>query len=220
MNLQQWSFLAEIFASIAVVFSLCFLAYEIHLHARQARQDSMDLVTSSRHDLLRILAEDGELAAIVWKGLAGTPRIPAHEWARFSMYLYTLLLELERTWLKVNAGALNAEDLENSERAMVWWFQHPGARAWWRGENPGLDADFMAYIDDSLTRIKVNPLIATAVAAAFREQERPGSGIRTAPMTVAPEVAPAAGSVCADPSPTAGSALAAVPRPRGAGQDT
>ncbi len=173
MNLEQWSFLAEIIASISVILTLCFLAYQIRLHARQAQLDSMDLVTSRRHDLLHTLAEDGELAAIVWKGLAGTPRLPAHEWSRFSLYLYTVLLEYERTWLKGKAGMLDVDFKNNWEQAMVWWFQHPGTRAWWRGDHPGFNADFTVFINDALTRIEVNPLVATAVAAAFREHERP-----------------------------------------------
>jgi len=109
MNLEHWYHVAEIVSSIAVVVSLCFLALELRLYLRQARQDSIDLITSRRHDLLRVLADDGELSDIVWKGLAGTPRLPADEWSRFGFYMYCVILELERAWLRGKAGVLDKQ---------------------------------------------------------------------------------------------------------------
>ena len=107
MNLQYWSQISDIVASTAVVISLLFLAVQIRLYANQARQDSVDLLTSQRSGILMSLATDTELGRIVWKGFAGTPRLPPHEWARFGVYLYVLLLEYERMWLKFNAGTLD-----------------------------------------------------------------------------------------------------------------
>ena len=188
MNLQHWYYVAEIVASIAVVFSLCFLALELRLYLRQARDDSMDLVTSRRHDLLRVMAEDGELADIVWKGLAGTPRLPAHEWSRFGFYIYALILEYERAWLKVKAGLLDQHVLQTWDHALSWWLQHPGMGAWWRGNHPGFQAGFTAYMNDKINQVIVDPTIATAVAAAIREHEHQRSGRSMVPVTEVPEI--------------------------------
>jgi len=171
MSLQQWSLIADIITATAVIVSLCFLAFEVRLYARQDRQDALDLVTSRRHDLILVLAQDGELASIVWRGLAGTPRLPAHEWARFTMYVYSLILEYERTWLKFNAGALDEDMLREWEHAFTWWFKHPGMQSWWRGRHPGLTLPFTAYIDTMLARIHVEPRDSAMVAASFREWE-------------------------------------------------
>ena len=184
MNLQQWSFVAEVVSSIAVVLSLCFLVIEIRLYTRQARQDSMDVVTSRRHELLAKLAENGELASIVWKGCAGLPRLEAHEWARFSLYIYTLVLEYERTWLKAHSGALDKNVMAAWDDALGWWIKFPGVRAWWRGDPPGFHADFRNYVDAALAKVAVDPVTAATVAAAFRASEsQPAAAPRAATDT-------------------------------------
>ena len=172
MNLQKWSFIAEIIASTGVVFSLCFLGFQIRLYTRQARRDALDLVTSRRYDMLRVLADDGELASIAWRGFAGTPRLPAHEWARFGMYMYTVLLEVERAWLKVDAGTLDANVLRTWEDALSWWLKYPGVRAWWTGKHPGFTPAYTLYVNNLMARVKVDEIVASAVAASFRAQER------------------------------------------------
>lgn len=188
MNLEHWYHVAEIVSSIAVVVSLCFLAFELRLYLRQARQDSIDLITSRRHDLLRVLADDGELSDIVWKGLAGTPRLPADEWSRFGFYMYCVILELERAWLRGKAGVLDKQVIQVSDDALTWWLQHPGVGAWWRGDHPGFHAGFTAYMNDKINQAIVDPTIAGAVAAAIREREHQRSGRSTAPGTEVPEV--------------------------------
>ncbi len=171
MNLEQWSFLAEIVSSVAVVLSLCFLAFEFRVYTRRAREDAMDVVTSHRHGLLARLAEDGELASIVWRGCAGTPRLAAHEWARFSFYMYTLVLEYERTWLKSRAGTLDEHVMAAWDEALAWWIRFPGVRAWWRGAPPGYHADFRIYVEAALGKVAADPVTAAAVAEAFRAAE-------------------------------------------------
>lgn len=197
MNLQEWSFIAEIIASTSVVFSLCFLGFQIRLYTRQARRDALDLVTSRRYDIVRVLADDGELASIAWRGFAGTPRLPAHEWARFSIYMYTVLLEIERTWLKADAGTLDAEVLRAWEDASSWWLRYPGVRAWWTSEHPGFTPAFTLYVNGLMARVKVDESVAGVVAASFRAHERPQSGPGEAVLAVdsgaasAPAPAPA-----------------------------
>ena len=188
MNLQHWYYVAEIVASIAVVVSLCVVALELRLYLRQARQDSVDLITSRRHDILRVLADDGELADIVWKGLAGTPRLPADEWSRFGFYMYSLVLELERAWLRGKAGALDQQVIQVWDHALNWWLQHPGVGAWWRGNHPGFQAGFTAYMNDKIRQAIVDPTIAAAVAAAIREREHKRLGRSTVSVTEVPEV--------------------------------
>lgn len=171
MNLQYWSQISDIVATTAVVISLLFLGVQIRLYTKQARQDSMDLITSRRSDFLMPLAADTDLGKIVWKGFAGTPRLPAHEWARFSVYLYTVLLEYERMWLKFNAGTLDQAVVDAWDHGFSFWFKHPGVRSWWKSNHPGLIPGFTAYVDAAMARVAVDPRDSAAVAASIREQE-------------------------------------------------
>ena len=95
----------------------------------------------------------------------------AHEWARFTMYLYCVVLEYERTWLKFNAVALDEDTLPAWEQAFAWWLKHPGMRSWWKGDHPGFSPAFTTYLDTILARVNVEPHDAAIVAASFREQE-------------------------------------------------
>ncbi len=195
MDLQTWSFIADITAAAGVIASLCFLAFEIRLYLRQVRQESLDVVVSRRHDLVRILATDAELASIVWRAFAATPRIAPHEWARFGLYMYAVLLEYERMWVKVNTGALDAGVLETWEKGFGWWFRQPGVQAWWRSDHPGFTPAFAAYVDKVATRSPEDGSIARVVAASFRgEWREPATATPPAPPGGPPPPPPTPGS--------------------------
>jgi hypothetical protein len=171
MSLQFWSLISDIVATTAVVISLLFLAVQIRLYTKQARLDSMDVVTSRRSDFVMQLATDRELAKIVWSGFAGTPRLPPHEWARFGLYLYVVMLEYERMYTKYRQGSLDQAVLEAWEHGFTWWLKHPGVRSWWKSDHPGFTPAFSAYMDAALEKVVADPRDAAAVAASFREQE-------------------------------------------------
>jgi hypothetical protein len=187
MSLEQWSFLAEILASAAVVASLCFVAFQIRVQTRDARQQAMDLITSQRVAHLRALTDDSEMTRILWRGFAKEPPLPKVEWARFTMFLYVFFLEIERAWMKFDAGVLDRETWASWEDGIRWWLRQPGVRSWWKMDHPGYSPRFEAYVARRLAEVPIEPAEAAAVVAAMAQSH-------PAPAATAPHAPEAAGA--------------------------
>ncbi|MBT72630.1 MAG: hypothetical protein CMQ15_11435 [Gammaproteobacteria bacterium] len=107
MNLEQAAFIAEVIGGLGVVLSLVFLASELRNSTRQSQRDAMTLLTSKRNEMMYVLMDNPELTSIVWRCLSAQ-RVPAHEWSRFSVYLYTTMVTIELGFKKIWANEVDS----------------------------------------------------------------------------------------------------------------
>ena len=95
MNWDAIGAIAELVGAAAVVASLSFLAFELRRQRQAAESHALDVGTSKRNAITGKLLEDTELSRIVWTCCVGTEHVPAHEYVRFSTYMYMLFVEIE-----------------------------------------------------------------------------------------------------------------------------
>ncbi|HJN97232.1 MAG TPA: hypothetical protein QGF41_16210 [Gammaproteobacteria bacterium] len=107
MNLEQAAFIAEVIGGLGVVLSLVFLASELRNSTRQSQRDAMTLLTSKRNEMMYVLMDNPELTSIVWRCWSAQ-RVPAHEWSRFSVYLYTTMVTIELGFKKIWANEVDS----------------------------------------------------------------------------------------------------------------
>ncbi len=118
MTLEHWYFVAEIVAAAAVVLSLCFLAFELRRNSNHVKRQSMDLLTIHRVEALKAFYEDEELASVIWKCFANESRLPAHEWARFGLFLYSFFWCL--SWLLESSTGMSSIRQPGNPGRMAW----------------------------------------------------------------------------------------------------
>jgi len=177
MTLEHWYFVAEILAAFAVVLSLCFLAFELRRNSNHVKRQSMDLLTIHRVDALKAFYEDEAMASIIWKGFAHEPRLPAHEWARFGLFLYSFFLLFEVAFRKFDGKELDQTTWKSWQDGLAWWLQQPGVRSWWKSDHPGYCTSFTEYIDHELGRVDVHSVEAKSIADSFTDLHRNLEGI-------------------------------------------
>jgi hypothetical protein len=106
MNLEQAAFIAELIGGLGVILSLIYLASEVRRSTKQSQRDSMALLTAKRTEIMYQVTDNPGLASIVWRCLAGA-RVPAHEWARYSLYLSTTMVTIEMGFRKIWANEVD-----------------------------------------------------------------------------------------------------------------
>ncbi|MEM7282505.1 MAG: hypothetical protein AAF438_12845 [Pseudomonadota bacterium] len=150
MNLQQAANLGEIVAAIAVIITLIYLVVETRRNTRQLRQQTIENLNAKRFDFLQVLIDDSEVSKIVVTALSGQYTLPARDYFRFGMYLYSLFVSLELAHEKRQLGHLSDQQWAAWCEAVDWWLRTPGVRTWWEGKPEGFTKAFRNHIDSQM----------------------------------------------------------------------
>ena len=172
MTLAQWGVVAEIIAAAAVLISLWFLVIEVRRNLAQSKKQAWDDISLRRIEMLQPLYEDPELASLIWRGFAAKPRLEPGEWARFSLYIYTVFVVFELSFKKHREGDVSADGFSDSLRAYQWWLGMPGVRAWWKADPVGLSESFSAFVDQQMANVEPTAEMAQIAASSFWEAIR------------------------------------------------
>jgi len=166
MNLEQAAFIAELIGGLGVVLSLIYLASEVRRSTKQSQRDSMALLTTKRTEMMYQVTDNPELASIVWRCLAGS-RVPAHEWARYSLYLSTTMVTIEMGFRKIWANEVDEVTAKTWVEGADFWFKYPGMRTWWKAGQIGYSDRFCAYIDQRLNIVEADGSDAEQIVASL-----------------------------------------------------
>lgn len=166
MNLEQAAFIAEVVSGLGVILSLIYLTTEVRRSTKQAQRDSMALLTAKRTEIMYQVTDNPELASIVWRCFSGT-RVPAHEWARYSLYLQTTMVTIEMGFRKIWANEVDPVTAKTWIEGADFWFKYPGVRTWWKAGPIGFSDKFSAYIDQRLELIEVDGSDAEKIVASL-----------------------------------------------------
>ena len=166
MDLEQAASIAEVISGIGVVLSLVYLSTEVRRSTKQSQQDSMALLTTKRTEIMYQVTDNPELASIVWRCLAGS-RVPAHQWARYSLYLTTTMVTFEMGFRKIWADEVDPVTAKTWVEGADFWFKYPGMRTWWKAGQIGYSDMFRAYIDQRLEFIEVDGRDAEQIVASL-----------------------------------------------------
>ena len=98
MTQTDWeaiSAISQMIGSVAVVFSVLYLAAQVHRSTRVAKVAAQDAAAASLREVTRPFAENAELARIWRMGLEDLKSLPAEEQARFFHSCYQFLKAFE-----------------------------------------------------------------------------------------------------------------------------
>lgn len=163
MSLEEFSYLSQIVAAVAVLATVGFLAFELQRNTRETRRQTLEEATARRTDVVRMMATDPALVRLIGAGLSGG-KMEAAEWLQFSMFLYALFVEYEINEHRRRAGYMDEELWEAWREAYRWWLQFPGARKWWATRPAGFTQRFREVIDREIASITEDATMLAFVA--------------------------------------------------------
>jgi hypothetical protein len=150
MTLEQWAYIAEILAAVAVVPSLVYLAVQVRQGNAQSRATARYAFIESMADINMTIAQDKAAASVWRRGLAAPDELDADErmqlWMFIGQYcnawvvMYHLHLDgllPEKQWTLVQTDILS---ILSSEGGKVFW--EMGVHAF--------EDDFVAFVEGLL----------------------------------------------------------------------
>src|ERR1700731_2775497 len=95
MNWEAMSAISQVIGSVAVVFSVLYLALQVHRSTRIAKLAAQDAAATALREVTRPFAENADLARVWRKGLEDLQSLSAEEQARFFHSTYQFLKAFE-----------------------------------------------------------------------------------------------------------------------------
>jgi hypothetical protein len=146
MNLTDFSSIASIVSSAAVVVSLIYLSLQI----RQARRNQQALMQQARTagiTDMNIALADPAIAAAYTKGLAGDPDMTETELRQFLSLARCGFINAENNFIQHCDGLMSDEAFRSSIEGARFQATFPGLRAAWRQSRRAYGEKFVKFMD-------------------------------------------------------------------------
>jgi hypothetical protein len=157
MSLEEFYYVSQIAASVAVLASLIYLALQTRQTARnQQAQMHATRLQYVRDDVTRLA--DPAFSGTFRMGLAGDPNLKAEEGWQFVMTAYGLLLSFQEQFHEFHEGMLNKRRWEPSRSTLKRQLSSPGFRAVFHLFRAQLDTQFAAAVDEIIAEAKASPV--------------------------------------------------------------
>jgi hypothetical protein len=170
MNVTNWdavSAISQMIGSVAVVFSVLYLAIQVHRSTRVAKLAAQDAAATSLREVTKPFAENADLARIWRIGLEDLQSLPAEEQARFFHSCYQFLKAFETIHFHHIHGVMDEQIWLGWCGLLRHYIASPGMEHYWKLRRDLFSARFQEFI-----RTLDRPADRRTVANLLGEQNR------------------------------------------------
>ena len=146
MNWEAISAISQMIGSIAVVFSVLYLAVQVHRSTRIAKLAAQDAASTSLREVTRPFAENADLARIWRKGLEDLQSLSAEEQARFFHSTYQFLKAFETIHFHHIHGVMDEQIWQGWCGLLQHYIASPGIEHYWKLRHDLFSVRFQQFI--------------------------------------------------------------------------
>ena len=147
MNWEAISAISQMVGSIAVVFSVLYLAMQVHRSTRVAKLAAQDAAATALRDVTKPFAENAELARIWRLGLENLQALSAEDQARFFHSTYQFLKAYETIHFHHVYGLMDEQIWRGWCSLLQHYIASPGIEHYWRLRQDLFSMRFQKFID-------------------------------------------------------------------------
>jgi hypothetical protein len=148
MNWEAISAISQMIGSIAVVFSVLYLAVQVHRSTRVAKVAAQDAAATSLRAVTGPLAENADLARVWRKGLEDLQSLPAEEQARFFHSAYQFLKAFETIHYHHIHGLMDEQIWQGWCGLLRHYIASPGMEHYWKLRQDLFSTRFQKFIQE------------------------------------------------------------------------
>lgn len=145
-NWEAISAIAQIIGSIAVVFSVLYLAVQVHGSTRVAKLAAQDAAATALREVTKPLAENAELARIWRIGLENLQALSAEEQGRFFHSTYQFLKAFETIHFHHVHGVMDEQIWQGWCGLLRHYIASPGMEHYWKLRRDLFSKRFQEFI--------------------------------------------------------------------------
>ncbi|MDB6147901.1 MAG: hypothetical protein JWO45_1565 [Spartobacteria bacterium] len=147
MNWEAISAISQMIGSIAVVFSVLYLAIQVHRSTRIAKMAAQDAAATALREVTKPFAENAELARIWRVGLENLESLSAEDQARFFHSTYQFLKAFETIHFHHVNGLMDNQIWQGWCGLLEHYVASPGIDHYWRLRRNLFSKRFQNFVD-------------------------------------------------------------------------
>ncbi len=154
MSFEQLSYLAQIVASVAVILSLIFVAFQIKQNTSALQRNEHNSTMSQWTVIRMAIAGNREIAELMTAGLHGEGAIDAADQLRLEQMLQEYAWASFHIWDRTQRGVFPQGTFEATAGALLFEVLNtPRGATWWHNEKfTGFIPEFVKDVDAVLAR--------------------------------------------------------------------
>ena len=162
MNWDAINAISQLVSSIAVVFSLLYLAQELRRSTRVAKVAAQDAAASAVREVTNTFMENADMSRIWGNGLEDLTRLSREDQARFFHAAHQFLKALETIHFHHLNGLMDDELWHGWRELLRHYISAPGIARYWEIRNQLFSArfrDFVSQLEPARDRRTVGNLL-------------------------------------------------------------
>ncbi len=149
MDWAAVSAISGMFAAIAVVLSVVYLAVQVRRNTLAMHSQAHHLTTIALAETAATIASSEELSRIYRLGLATPDKLDEDQFFRFAAIGTSQFRTFENLFFQYHSG-LVSEDYWVAHRENILWFYHcPGMQIWWKDKRLAFSKNFREFLETS-----------------------------------------------------------------------
>ena len=148
MNWEEVSAIAQIIGSIAVVFSVLYLAIQVHQSTRIAKLAAQDAAATALREVTKPFAENAELARIWRTGLENLETLSPEDQSRFFHSTYQFLKAYETIHYHHLFGLMDEQIWQGWCGLLRHYIASPGIHRYWDLRHDLFSQRFQTFVSE------------------------------------------------------------------------
>jgi hypothetical protein len=146
MSWEPINAISQLISSIAVVFSLLYLALQVHRSTRVAKIAAQDSAATALRDVTKPFMENPELSRIWQVGLENLSTLSREDQARFFHATYQFLKAFETIHFHFAYGLLDSQLWEGWRELLRHYLAAPGIAYYWKLRHELFSKRFQQFV--------------------------------------------------------------------------
>ena len=147
MSLEEFNYIAEIIASIAVIASLLYVALEVRQNTAATQAATGQSYVAALLENVGLINLSSNLADILDRGANGLANLKNDEIIQFGAFIDQNFITYEAFYFRWKAGMLDARLWSIYSHCIAGFTVQPGWQNWWEIRHHWYDQEFQEYVN-------------------------------------------------------------------------
>ena len=164
MTLEEFNFIAEIVASIAVIASLIYVGREVGQNTKATHAGAAQANASGVNEYVGLINESDKLADILHQASRGMSVLKGGDLIRFMAFHDQVFLSFQSYYLQWKDGTLDERLWLTQKQAALDLLSQVGQQEWWAERRHWFFPEFQDYLEELAATDMSKPMHPGAVA--------------------------------------------------------
>jgi hypothetical protein len=158
MTLEEFNYIAEILASVAVIASLIYVGLGVRQNAAATQVATGQAYVNTMNEYVGLINTSSNLADVLHRGANGLSNLKESEVIQFGAFLDQSFINFETFYFQWKAGVLDARLWSIYSHAIADFMVQTGQQQWWGTKRHWYDQEFQEYVDHVIAEDDAKPM--------------------------------------------------------------